>query len=90
VFVQSLRPGTAERLGLGPADLRACNDRLIYCSIGAFGRRGPLADQPGYDPLMQAAGGIMSVTGEPDGASVRVGASLVDLGTASWPSTSIR
>jgi crotonobetainyl-CoA:carnitine CoA-transferase CaiB-like acyl-CoA transferase len=84
VFLQSLRPGAAERHGLGPADLRARNDRLIYCSIGAFGRRGPLADQPGYDPLMQAAGGIMSVTGEPGGASVRVGTSLIDLGTAVW------
>lgn len=89
VFVQSLRPGTAERLGLGPADLRARNDRLVYCSIGAFGRRGPLADQPGYDPLMQAAGGIMSVTGEPEGPAVRVGTSLVDLGTAVWTALAV-
>jgi formyl-CoA transferase/CoA:oxalate CoA-transferase len=89
VFVQSLRPGTAERLGLGPDELRARNGRLIYCSIGAFGRRGPLADQPGYDPLMQAAGGIMSVTGEPDGSGVRVGASLIDLGTAVWTALAV-
>jgi crotonobetainyl-CoA:carnitine CoA-transferase CaiB-like acyl-CoA transferase len=89
VFLQSLRPRTAERLGLGPDDLRRRNARLIYCSIGAFGRRGPLADQPGYDPLMQAAGGIMSVTGEPDGPRVRVGASLVDLGTAVWAALAI-
>jgi len=89
VFVQSLRPGTAERLGLGPAELRGRNDRLIYCSIGAFGRRGPLADQPGYDPLMQAAGGIMSVTGEPDGDRVRVGTSLIDLGTAVWTALAV-
>lgn len=89
VFVQSLRPGAAERLGLGPADLRVRNDRLVYCSIGAFGRHGPLADQPGYDPLMQAAGGVMSVTGEPGGAPVRVGTSIVDLGTAVWTALAV-
>jgi len=89
VFVQSLRPGAAERLGLGPADLRSRNDRLIYCSIGAFGRRGPLAEQPGYDPLIQAAAGIMSVTGEPGRDPVRVGASLVDLGTAAWTALAV-
>lgn len=89
VFVQSLRPGAAERLGLGPADLRARNDRLVYCSIGAFGRQGPLAHQPGYDPLMQAAGGVMSVTGEPGGGPVRVGTSIVDLGTAVWTALAV-
>ncbi|HET7857433.1 MAG TPA: CoA transferase [Gaiellaceae bacterium] len=89
VFVQSLRPGTAERLGLGAADLRARNDRLVYCSIGAFGRRGPLARDPGYDPLMQAAGGIMSVTGEPGRPGIRVGASLIDLGTAVWAALAV-
>jgi crotonobetainyl-CoA:carnitine CoA-transferase CaiB-like acyl-CoA transferase len=89
VFVQSLRPGAVERLRLGPADLRARNDRLIYCSIGAFGRSGPFAEQPGYDPLIQAAGGIMSVTGEPGRAPVRVGASLIDLGTAAWTALAV-
>jgi crotonobetainyl-CoA:carnitine CoA-transferase CaiB-like acyl-CoA transferase len=89
VFIQSLRPGAAERLGLGPADLCARNDRLIYCSIGAFGRHGPLAHHPGYDPLMQAAGGIISVTGEPGGARVRVGTSLIDLGTAVWTALAV-
>jgi crotonobetainyl-CoA:carnitine CoA-transferase CaiB-like acyl-CoA transferase len=84
VFLQSLRPGTAERHGLGAADLRARNPRLVYCSIGAFGPGGPLSDQPGYDPLLQAASGIMSVTGEKDGPPVRVGVSLVDLGTGVW------
>jgi crotonobetainyl-CoA:carnitine CoA-transferase CaiB-like acyl-CoA transferase len=84
VFVQSLRPGLAERRGLGAADLRARNPGLVYCSIGAFGREGPLRDQPGYDPLVQAVSGIMSVTGEPDRAPVRVGVSLVDQVTALW------
>jgi crotonobetainyl-CoA:carnitine CoA-transferase CaiB-like acyl-CoA transferase len=84
VFLQSLRPGTADRHGLRPAALRAPNPRLIHCSIGAFGARGPLSDQPGYDPLLQAASGIMSVTGESDGPPVRVGLSLIDLGTGVW------
>ncbi len=84
VFVQSLRPGSAERHGLGPGELRARNPRLVYCSVGAFGSRGPLSSQPGYDPLLQAASGIMSVTGEADGPPVRVGVSLIDLGTGVW------
>lgn len=84
VFVQSLRPGAAERHGLGAAELRARNPRLVHCSIGAFGSRGPLSGRPGYDPLLQAASGIMSVTGEADGPPVRVGVSLVDIGTGVW------
>jgi len=84
VFLQSLRPGAAERHGLGAAELRGRNPRLVYCSIGAFGTRGPLSDQSGYDPLVQAASGIMSVTGEPGGPPVRVGVSLIDLGTGVW------
>ena len=89
VVVQSLRPGTAERLGFGAAALRERNPRLVYASIGAFGREGPLASEPGYDPLMQAAAGIMSLTGEPDGPPVRVGVSLVDIGTGVWAALAI-
>jgi formyl-CoA transferase/CoA:oxalate CoA-transferase len=84
VFLQSLRPGAAERHGLGAEELRARNPRLVYCSIGAFGAHGPLSEEPGYDPLLQAATGIMSVTGEADGPPVRVGVSLIDLGTGVW------
>ncbi len=89
VAVQSLRPGTAERLGLGPDALRARNPKLVYATIGAFGRTGPLASEPGYDPLMQAAAGIMSVTGEADGHPVRVGVSLIDIGTGVWAALAI-
>ncbi len=89
VFVQSLRPGTAERLGLGADALRARNERLVYCSIGAFGREGPLARQPGYDPLMQAFTGLVSITGEADRPGVRVGTSLIDLGTGVWAALGI-
>jgi crotonobetainyl-CoA:carnitine CoA-transferase CaiB-like acyl-CoA transferase len=84
VFVQSLRPGAAQARGLGADALRARNPRLVYCTIGAFGAVGPLRDQPGYDPLLQAASGIMSVTGEDDRPPVRVGVSLIDLGTGVW------
>jgi len=84
VFLQSLRPGAAERRGLDAAALRARNPRLVHCSIGAFGAHGPLSEQPGYDPLIQAASGIMSVTGESGGPPVRVGVSLVDVGTGVW------
>ena len=89
VFIQSMRPGTAERLGLGGDVLRARNERLVHCSIGAFGRRGPLADRPGYDPLMQAFTGIVSITGEPERPGVRVGTSLIDSGTGVWAALGI-
>jgi crotonobetainyl-CoA:carnitine CoA-transferase CaiB-like acyl-CoA transferase len=89
VFLQSLRPGLAERLGLGPETLRARNPRLVYCTIGAYGRVGPLAKEPGYDALMQAAGGLISVTGEPGRSGVRVGSSLVDMGTGMWSALGI-
>jgi formyl-CoA transferase/CoA:oxalate CoA-transferase len=84
VFLQSLRPGLAEELGLGPEAVRARNPRLVYCSFGAYGHTGPLTGEPGYDALMQAAGGLISVTGEPGRPGVRVGASLIDQGTGTW------
>jgi len=84
VVVQNLRPGLAERLGIGAEAMLAANPRLIYCDSGAFGRTGPLANRPGYDPLMQAFGGIMSVTGHEDTDPVRVGTSLIDMGTGMW------
>jgi crotonobetainyl-CoA:carnitine CoA-transferase CaiB-like acyl-CoA transferase len=84
VFVQSLRPGAAHRHGLGAEQVHARNPRLVYCTIGAFGARGPLAAQPGYDPLLQAASGIMSVTGEDGRPPVRAGVSLIDIGTGLW------
>jgi crotonobetainyl-CoA:carnitine CoA-transferase CaiB-like acyl-CoA transferase len=89
VFLQSLRPGTAKRLGFGPDELRARNPRLVYCDIGAFGRAGPLRDRPGYDPLLQAFGGLMSVTGERHRPGVRVGASVIDQGTGLWAALGI-
>jgi crotonobetainyl-CoA:carnitine CoA-transferase CaiB-like acyl-CoA transferase len=89
VFLQSLRPGLAERLGLGAEALRARNPRLLYCSVGAYGRVGPLREEPGYDALMQAAGGLISMTGEPESTGARVGSSLIDMGTGLWATIGI-
>src|SRR5690606_32880117 len=84
IVLQNLRPGQVDRLGLGAEALRALKPSLIYCNMGAFGHTGPLKDRPGYDPLMQAFGGIMSSTGEQDRPSVRVAPSIVDMGTGMW------
>ena len=89
VVLQNLRPGQLEDLGLGPSDLLALKPSLVYCNMGAFGARGPLASQPGYDPLMQAFGGIMSVVGEEGRSSVRVGPSIIDMGTGMWAAMGI-
>ena len=84
IVIQNLRPGHVEQLGLDGPALLARQPSLIYCNLGAFGSVGPLKTRPGYDPLMQAFGGIMSTTGEPGRPSVRVGASIVDMGTGMW------
>jgi crotonobetainyl-CoA:carnitine CoA-transferase CaiB-like acyl-CoA transferase len=89
VLIQNLRPGMVEELGLDAATLRARNKRLIYCGIGAFGRGGPLSARPGYDPLMQAFGGLMSVTGEAGEPPVRVGTSIIDMGAGLWSAIGI-
>ena len=84
MVLQNLRPGQVETLGLDGASLVADKPELIYCNVGAFGRSGPLKDRPGYDPLMQAFGGIMSTPGEAGRPPVRVGPSIVDMGTGTW------
>ena len=84
IVIQNLRPGQVDKLGLDGPGLLKLKPSLIYCNLGAFGNVGPLKDRPGYDPLMQAFGGIMSTTGEAGRPSVRVGASIVDMGTGMW------
>lgn len=84
VLVQNLRPGTLSRLGFGYEDLRRLNPRLVYCEINGYGTTGPLSDRPAYDPLMQAFGGLMSLTGEEGRPPVRVPASILDQGSAMW------
>jgi crotonobetainyl-CoA:carnitine CoA-transferase CaiB-like acyl-CoA transferase len=84
VVVSNLRPGSAAEFGLDADALRRSKPSLVYCNIGAFGAKGPLSDRPGYDPLMQAFGGLMSVTGEPAQRPVRVGTSIIDMATGMW------
>ena len=81
VLIENFRTGTMEGFGLGYEALAAINPRLIYCSVSAFGRTGPRKDAPGYEALMQAFSGIMSITGEPGGQPVRAGVSFLDLTT---------
>ena len=89
VFVQSLRPGLAEELGLGADALRARKPELVHCAISSYGRTGPKRSLPGYDPLLQAAGGLISVTGEPGRDGVRVGVSLIDHATGMYAAFAI-
>src|SRR5713226_5779795 len=81
VLIENFRTGTMESFGLGYEALATINPRLIYCSVSAFGRTGPRKDAPGYEALMQAFSGIMSITGEPGGQPVRAGVSFLDLST---------
>ena len=82
--IQNLRPQSAEEIGLDAASLRKVKPALVYCTIGAFGAAGPYKDRPGYDPLMQAFAGLMSVTGEPGHRPVRVGTSVIDMAAGMW------
>lgn len=79
VVIENFRPGTMARLGLGEKDLRAVNPRLIYASLSGFGADGPMSDWPGYDLIVQAWGGLMSITGTPDGEPTKVGVAIVDI-----------
>ena len=79
VVVENFRPGVAERLGIGAKALRAANPRLVYASVSGFGQAGPLADRPAYDIIVQAMSGLMSITGEPEGAPTLVGEAFGDL-----------
>ncbi len=89
VLLESFRPDALERLGYGYGWARSVNPGLVYCSVTPYGDRGPLRDRPGYDPLIQAFTGIMSVTGEPDRTPVRVGVSVIDMGTGMWTAMSV-
>ncbi len=81
VLIENFRTGTMEGFGLSYEQLAEMNPKLIYCSISAFGRSGPRAQEAGYEALMQAFTGIMSITGEPGGPPVRCGVSFLDLTT---------
>jgi crotonobetainyl-CoA:carnitine CoA-transferase CaiB-like acyl-CoA transferase len=84
VFVQNMRPGLLEELGLGAAEICALNPRLVYCSLTAFGHKGPKKLDPGYEPMIQAFAGLFSVNGDENGPTSRVGMQVLDLGTGIW------
>ena len=79
VLVENFRPGTLDRMGLGYADLSARRPDLVYCSISGFGQTGPRRREPGYDAVMQGEGGLMSITGAPDGPGYRLGVAIADI-----------
>jgi crotonobetainyl-CoA:carnitine CoA-transferase CaiB-like acyl-CoA transferase len=84
VLIHNLRPGVMDELGLGSAALSDRNPRLVYCSLSAFGPTGPMQKSGGYEPMVQAFSGLFSVNGYPDRPGVRIGTSVLDLGSAVW------
>jgi crotonobetainyl-CoA:carnitine CoA-transferase CaiB-like acyl-CoA transferase len=93
IVIENFKVGTLKRFGLGPEDLRGLNPRLIYASISGFGQDGPRADQPAYDFMVQAMGGLMSVTGEAEGkpgaGPQKVGVPIVDLMTGMYVTVAV-
>lgn len=89
VLVENFKTGTLAKYGLGYEDLKAEFPRLIYCSVTGFGQTGPYASRPGYDALIQAMGGAMSLTGEPDGEPMKVGVSIADIMSGMYAGVSI-
>ena len=89
VLINNFRVGTMESWGLGYETLRELNPGLIYCSITGYGEWGPDKDRPAYDLVVQAEGGMMSITGEPDGQPVRVGVAITDIVTGLYSTQSV-
>jgi CoA:oxalate CoA-transferase len=81
VIVENFRPGVMDRLGYGWEALSSRHPRLVYASVSGYGDSGPLRDQPAYDMIIQAIGGAMSMTGDPDGPPLRIGPSIADIGS---------
>ena len=80
VIVENYRPGVMKKLGIDYETIRKINPRLIYASISGFGQTGPWADRPGFDLMAQAASGVMSITGHPDGPPAKSGVPVADIG----------
>lgn len=89
VLVENFSTGVMPRFGLGPDEMRALNPKLIYCSISAYGREGPFADRPGFDPVVQAESGFVSMNGYPDRQGVRASAAVMDISTAMMVSNAV-
>ena len=84
IMIQNLRPGIVEEMGIGPAVMQAVNPRLIYCSIGAFGNKGPMRNAPGFDPLAQAFGAVMTLTGRPEDPPTFCAPAINDAASGMW------
>jgi len=89
VLIENFRVGTMSRFGLGYQDLSRSNRSLVYCSISAYGQSGSRANRPGYDAMMQASGGLMSITGEADGPPQKVGVAIADIMAGMYAATAI-
>lgn len=90
VFIENFKVGNLKKYGLDYEALRSINPRLIYCSITGFGQTGPMANSAGYDLLIQAMGGLMSITGQSDGEPTKVGVALVDILTGMYAANAIQ
>jgi len=84
ILIQNLRPGLVEKFGIGPDDLRAVNPRLIYCNIWAFGSKGPMKLAPGFDPLLQSFGAVVTLTGRPEDPPTFCAPAINDKATGMW------
>ena len=89
VIVENFTPGVMERFGLDYDAVKATNPNVIYCSISGFGQDGPYRSRPAYDQIMQGIGGLMSVTGEPDGEPQKIGVAVTDIGAGMWAAFAI-
>ncbi|MFO7662042.1 MAG: CaiB/BaiF CoA-transferase family protein [Chloroflexota bacterium] len=89
IVIENFMPGTAATLGLDYESLAAAQPGLIYCSITGYGQTGPYRDRPGYDFIVQAEGGIMSITGPADGEPHKVGVAIVDISAGLFATTAI-
>lgn len=89
ILVENFRPGGLKKYGLDPKTIAAINPALVYCSITGFGQTGPYAKRPGYDYIIQGMGGLMSLTGEPDGEPMKSAVAVADLFTGMYAVTSI-
>jgi len=89
VVVENFTPGVMERFGLGYEAVKAVNPNVVYCSISGFGQDGPYRSRPAYDQIMQGVGGLMSITGEPDGEPQKIGIAVTDIGAGMWSAFAI-
>ncbi|UTR11911.1 CoA transferase [Evansella sp. LMS18] len=89
VVVENFKTGTLDRLGIGYEALKEIKEDIILCSVTGYGQTGPYKNHPGYDPVIQAAGGLMDITGHPDGEPTRVGTPVVDIMTSHYVAVSI-